>query len=350
MKLLLPLLVCLVATAASADVIHLRDGSRVEGELRKTEEGYRVTGPTGVTTVVSADKVESIEIKPMATAETSVARLASLRRSVEGLSDLKTIIDRYEAFIKANDGTRAADDARTDLDAWRDRQSKGMVKLGTKWVNSAEAAAVSRRSTDVAIALRSSIKQGRLKEAGAVVEKALADDPANISLLYLKGVLLYRQEELPGSRKCFEAVIASAPDHAPTLNNLAVIMSRQNAAVASLGEYDKAMLAAPMRREILDNVAEALNALPETQRKSPIVTKVVRHFKEQDADLQKLMAEKGYVRWGSTFVTDAQADKLAAAEKQVKDQMDQMSRDFDALQSRITQIDRLIQSDQQELH
>ena len=57
------------------------------------------------------------------------------------------------------------------------------------------------------------------------------------------------------------------------------------------------MLAAPVSREILDNVAEALNALPENQRKGPVVAKVVRHFKEQDDDLQKKMAERGLVRW-----------------------------------------------------
>ena len=128
-----------------------------------------------------------------------------------------------------------------------------------------------------------------------------------------------------------------------------MILWRQNAITAALNDYDAAMLAAPGSREILDNIAEALNALPENQRKGAVVAKVVRHFKEQDEDLQKKMAEKGMTRWGATWVTQAQADKLAAQEKEIRGQIDQMSRDFDSLQARVNAIDRTITEDQNEM-
>ena len=100
------------------------------------------------------------------------------------------------------------------------------------------------KSTDTAMALHDTIKSGRLKEGGVLVDRALVIDPQNVSLQYLNGVVHYQQEQLVPARKAFEAVVAAAPDHAPTLNNLAVVLWRQNAHPAALGYYDRAVLGA----------------------------------------------------------------------------------------------------------
>jgi tetratricopeptide (TPR) repeat protein len=350
MKRLLPLmLIGFLAPFAAADVIHLNDGTQVEGAIQKGDDGYRVTTPSGIVTQVPFDKVASIEAKAASTPEASMQRLASLRRAVENMHDIKTILGRYDSFLQQNAGSPAATEAQADMATWQDRQARGLVKVGFKWVTPEQQAVIQRQMIGVAEGVRKAMKDGRVKEAGTVLDRALADDPQNVSLLYLHGVLLYRLEQLPGSRKAFEAVLAQAQDHAPTLNNLAVILWRQNATMAALNDYDAAMLAAPVSREILDNVAEALNALPENQRKGPVVAKVVRHFKEQDDDLQKKLADRGLVRWGATFVSQAQADKLAAQEKEIHSQIDDMSRDFDATQARINVINQTITSDQNEM-
>jgi len=350
MKCLLPLiLIGLFAPFAAADIVHLQDGTQVEGVIQKGEDGYRVTTAAGIVTQVPFEKVASIEVKPASTPEVSMERLASLRRAVENVRDIKTILSRYDNFLQQYAGSPAAAQAQADIDLWHDREARGLVKVGSRWITPEEQAVVQRRMIGVADGVRKAMKDGRLKEAGTVLDRALADDPQNVSLLYLRGVLLYRQEELPASRKAFEAVAAQQEDHGPTLNNLAVILWRQNAPLAALNDYDAAMLAAPVSREILDNVAEALNALPENQRKGPIVAKVIRHFKEQDDDLQKKMMDRGLVRWGATFVSQAEADKLAAQEREIHQQMDDMSRDFDSTQARITVIDQTITADQNEM-
>ncbi len=342
-------LITFLAMSCFADVVHLKDGGRLEGEIKKTEDGYRVTDGGGTVTMVNSERVASIEVRPQAGVDASAARLASLRRAVENQDDIKKILDRYASFMTQNAGTPAVIDAQADVDLWHDRQAKGLVKVGTKWMSKEERDGLQEKSLGVAEQLLQTIKQGRMKEATTVLDNALADNPTNISLLYLRGVLLYRQEQLPGSRKAFESVSAAAADHAPTLNNLAVILYRQNAPVAALAQYDRAMLAAPGSREILDNVAEALNALPEDQRKSQVVKKVVRHFKEQDDDLQKKMSERGLVRWGATWVTDAQYAKLQEEERKIKDKLDQMSRDYDSVQAGIVGLDRRVRDDQQEM-
>ena len=50
----------LLAVAASADVLILTDGTRLEGTVRKSGENYTVTADDGSVTTVPADKVSSV--------------------------------------------------------------------------------------------------------------------------------------------------------------------------------------------------------------------------------------------------------------------------------------------------
>src|ERR1700726_2381543 len=157
MKRLLPLILigCLLPFAAG-DVIHLKDGTLV---------------------LVPIEKVASIEVKAAATPEASLSRLASLRRAVENIPDIKTILDRYQSFITQNAGTPAADKAKADMEIWQDRQNRGLVRVGSNWVTPQEQAEVQRKMLGVADQLRVPMKAGRVREAGTVLERALADDP-----------------------------------------------------------------------------------------------------------------------------------------------------------------------------
>ena len=211
MKCVVPLiLIGLFAPFAAGDIIHLNDGTQVEGVIQKGEDGYRVTTSSGIVTQVPFERVASIEVKAASTPEASMQRLASLRRAVENVRDIKTILSRYDTFLQQNPDSPAAKEAQADLDLWRDRAARGLVKVGANWVTPQEQAVVQRRMIGVAEGVRKAMKDGRLKEAGTVLDHALADDPQNISLLYLRGVLLYRLEQLPASRKAFEAVLAQA--------------------------------------------------------------------------------------------------------------------------------------------
>ena len=55
---------CLVMLAAGwcrADIINLTDGTKVEGKIRKSADGWTVTEKDGTVVTVDADKVASIE-------------------------------------------------------------------------------------------------------------------------------------------------------------------------------------------------------------------------------------------------------------------------------------------------
>ncbi|MDQ3440656.1 MAG: hypothetical protein M3478_09945 [Planctomycetota bacterium] len=330
-----------------ADVLHLVDGTKVEGDVKKSAEGWVVTDAKGAVTTVPAAKVQSIELKSTSAAggakpapEVAEQRLYSLRRSVENLTHVPDIIERYQRFVEQNKGTETAKAAEKELAVWVDRKNRGLVKVGPQWVTPEERAAMLAETFAVVSQARQLIKDARNKEAEALLVKAIQVDPSNPSIQYLRGVLKYRTNEIPAARKAFEQVIEQITNHAPSLNNLGVILSRQNAHAASLGMYDRAMQASPLDRQVLDNFAEGFYALPEESRKQPIVQKAMKRFLEQDEQLRPEMAAKGLFRWGATWVDQRQLDELKIAEEKIKGRLDQLASEYDATLVRINTIDQ----------
>jgi hypothetical protein len=128
------------------------------------------------------------------------------------------------------------------------------------------------------------------------------------------------------------------PDHGPTLNNLAIILWRQNQQIPAMNLYLQAMQVMPMNKEILNNVAEALNALTEDQRKGQVPQRVYKTWAEQDVQLQQQMMPLGWYRWGATWVDRATRDKVEAAEKEAKDKIAKLEADFTEAQAKVDTI------------
>ncbi len=337
------LLIAAMSTASYGDAIVLKDGSRVEGEIKKGDSGYVVTQAGGKFQVIPFDVVKSLELQPAnAPPDAGKENLASLRRSVEHDDNLFRIIGRYQQFIARNGSNDVAEQAKQDLAIWQQRKDAGMTKYGSLWVTDTDKVKLKEKTMQTADAARRLIKQEHFNEADSDLNQALSEDPRLPTALYLKGLLQYRVEQLAGARKYFEQVNLLVPNHTPTLNNLGIVLARQNQVTASLGMFDAAMLSSPRNRQVLDNVAEMLNALPDEQRLSPAAQKVARHFTEQDVDLQKQLDAQGLHRWGSTWVTTEQLESLKVAERAMKDKLDQLSANFDAVKGEIANIDRNI--------
>jgi tetratricopeptide (TPR) repeat protein len=340
--------VAVAPVAAWADLIHLHDGTTLSGDIKKAADGWYVTDSSGKTTLITTDRVKSIELTARGEPkDVAVGRLASLRRSVEALTDIKAILARYDQFIDQNkDAPSVVAEARKDQAQWRERLAKGMVKVGSKWVPPEERTQMQEKALGVVAEARDLLKQNKLREADAAVQKALEADPTNVSALYLRGLILYRQDQVQPARKAFEAVKEQMPDHGPALNNLAVVLWRQNQHMPAMAVYLQAMQAMPLNKEVLNNVAEALNALPEEQRKAPVVQKVLRLWQEQDAQLQQQLMPLGWYRWGATWVDKSQFEKLQAAEKEVRDKVAKLEADFADAQQKINTIDGQKQQNQ----
>ncbi|WP_428937245.1 tetratricopeptide repeat protein [Fontivita pretiosa] len=354
------LTIILAIGPVSADVLVLKDGTRLQGDVKRGEDGWLITLPDGTTRAVALGAVRSIELGatsgpasgPARGAEPAAAELglASLRRSVEALSDINQIIQRYERFIENTRDARIVAEAQIDLSMWRERRDRGLVKYGNQWISPQQVQILQAQATSLAVEARELMRQNKLREAEQILQQALELDPHNPSAHYLRGVALYRQNKFAEARKEFEAVNARLERHAPTLNNLGVILYRLNAQNAALNYFDQAMEAEPVNRFILDNVAEALGAIPpEEQRKNNLVARVVRRFAEQDLVLQHQMAQQGLYRWGGQWINQKALDELKAAERQVRERLQAIQMEFDQATARMAQIDDQIRRNQEEI-
>ena len=342
-----------LARTAAGDVVVLKDGSRVEGDLERVEDGYNVTTADGKSVKVKSAQVKSVEVKAPATADEAQKRLDALRRSADNLADLKLIVSRYNDFLRRFGNTPQAEEARRDLAAWQEKLERHATKVAGKWVTPDELGRLQQESQEAAVKARDHVAQGRLREAGPLLQQALDVDPKNASALYLRGVVLFRQDQLGPARKAFDSVTKLVPDHAPTLNNLAVILWRQEGHAGALRYFDQAMAAAgdngPFAEAVLNNVAEALHALPQNLRDNPATKRVVLHFQQRDEALAKRMQKRGLYRWGSSWVDGAQLDKLQTKENEIAARIKDLEAEFDTVQRRLAQVERDIVDTQRTL-
>ena len=337
--------VCALAAAlllpgrAPADVVVLSNGTRLEGELERTDDGYVLTKADGKTVKITSSQVKSIEVKPQTSPDDAKKRLESLRKSAEKMTDLKLIITRYNDFLTRFPGTDAADDALADLKGWEEKQAKHMVKVAGKWVTPEELGAIQAEAQATAARARDLVAGGKLREAGPLLDLALQQDPKNPSALYLRGVSQYRQEQLGQARKSFDTVLQLLPDHGPTLNNFAVVLWRQEQYPGALKYFDAALTAAGADERIVSNVAEVLNALPKEQRDSAATRKLVANFQGCEQSLLKKMEKRGFYRWGATWVRGAELDQLQDLEREIEDKIKDLEAEFGNTEDKIEQTD-----------
>lgn len=346
-----PLLaMALLATTCFADTVQLTDGSRIEGTIKRESGGWAVTDSAGKVTHVGDDRVQLIEKGSSLTpAQLADQRLTSLRKTLDNLSDITAIIDRLNTFLAQHKGTPAAKEAEKDLAAWKDRQAKKLVKVAGQWVTPEQQAALVGKMVTMVDQARDLLKQGRMRDADAAITKLLAVDPNSPSALYLKGVLANRQDQAAEARKAFDRVRDLLPDHAPTLNNLGVILFKQRQYQGAVALFDMAMVAAPKSRTILDNMAEALNSLSPRDLNSTTVKRAIEHFKDQDKALAADMLKQGLYRWGSSWVNKDQEAELDKARAKIKDKLDALAAEYDKVRSRIDSIDDQIDANNREI-
>jgi hypothetical protein len=166
-------------------------------------------------------------------------------------------------------------------------------------------------------------------------------------------VIAFGEGDIPTARKSFEAsspATGNGGGHGPTLNNLAVVLMRQNQAPAALNAYVRAMQASPGDRRILDNVAEALNGASQEPKLNGAVKKTAAVFSPQDVALAGQLASQGFYRWGATWVSQAELDKLQAIEKEVKQQQADLDRQFRAAQENVKSIENEIAANERSLN
>ena len=334
------LIVLLLAAPALADVVVLKDGRRLEGEIRAVPGGWRIVDASGASVTVPTELVKTIESTGYEDPQRkATVALAAVRRFAESSANIDAIIERLEKFIADHTGAEAAAEATRELPVWQSRKADGLVKVGAQWVTKEQQLEMNKKLVAMLDQARNLVREGRLREADTLIGELLAFDASNASANYLRGVSLFMQDKVGESRQAFEQVRTAMPDHGPTLNNLAVINFRQRQHLGGLALYAMAMSSSPGNKQILDNVAEALHAVPAKDREAKQVSKALALFAEQDTALQKKRAAQRLYRWGGTWIDETAAAENRRAEQQVKARLDQLRAEYEKIRTRIGTIE-----------
>src|SRR4051812_32521714 len=119
MRIIPLLILAFLCGSIRADVVIKKDGTRVEGDVKRGESGYDVTNADGKNIHVDSTDIQSIQLGKSTGGMSSLDKFGSLKRSVESLDDLNKIINRYTDFIQQNKGTPAAQQAEKELSLWQ---------------------------------------------------------------------------------------------------------------------------------------------------------------------------------------------------------------------------------------
>jgi len=344
----------MLVSPAIGDVIRLKSGPVLRGEVKRDDGAWIITADDGKATRVEAHEIASMELgtstsQPTTLPDADTENLASLRRSVESIDNIDQILQRYQRFIDSRPSDKVLRDAQADIAMWNDHKAGGLVKFDGEWVTAAERDERMKQSLAMVEEARTLMRQGREKDADPILLRAMEVDPENPAAMFLRGVRAYAQNQLPVARKCFEMTRDALPNHGPSLANLAVILWRQDAIMPAVNYYDQAMAASPGERAILNNVAEAMQLVPSRFRDEPPIARMTERFVAQDHALQESLKEQGLYRWGSTWVDDKQMEMLSSAEADIREKLNEIEQQFDRVQSRIDRIDEDIEANKREM-
>jgi tetratricopeptide (TPR) repeat protein len=105
------------------------------------------------------------------------------------------------------------------------------------------------------------MQQGRLDEALAGYDRALAVRPDDPHALYNRGVTLHLLRRFEAALASYDRALAVQPDYAEALSNRGVTLYELQQFEAALASYDRALALRPDFAEVLSNRGNALQAL-----------------------------------------------------------------------------------------
>lgn len=329
-----------LTVAAPADTIVLRDGTILGGVVRQLPDGYEITSPQGKVSFIPIADVKSIKLSNdgKVTEQSAKERLASLRRSVDSETVISRILDRYKQFIEMNKDTDASEEALTDLALWESRHAQGMVKVGTRWMTPAQRDEHLQKTARLANEIADQIAAGKIHEATVRVTELLEQDPDNLSLAYLDGVLQIKRNRYNEAKRSFDIVYEQIPEHPPTVYNQAAIAAHFKRWTNAIPLFEKAMSLAPGQPEILNGVTEFLRMVPEANRRNIAFDRLLATYNSQEAMLAAEMAKKGLYRFGSTWAGQDKLDEMKAKQDAFEEKKKAMQAEYDASQDRIKQL------------
>lgn len=105
------------------------------------------------------------------------------------------------------------------------------------------------------------LRQQRIGEAGAILERLLAEAPQQAVLHHWLGVVRWRQGQLGEARRLMQGALCTQPDNATFLINLGALLIAAGEPAAAAGHLQRAVALRPDLPSAHNNLANALRSL-----------------------------------------------------------------------------------------
>jgi len=315
-------LAALVLTGATrADHIWLRDGREFDGTISRQGGQMLIHVENGNTVTVTADQVQRVALTgTQSPAEKSESEWTRIKSTIARTDDLRTITGMLATFIKTYPDLKLTAAAQQMLDQYNQYATDGFIKFRNKWMAPDTRDAILHQAATQAKLALTLYRSGKLKEALDTALDALKTDEQNSTALATAGLATARLSKWVKAKDYFQKLAEVDPGDVLAQNNLAIVAYIQHRQPEGLLDYKKALDAAPANRLLLDNITEALGDY-HGAKDVPAYTDLVRAFVQADARMADQMAQRGLYRFGSTWVTQEQKDRLLSGVLRLQQKM-----------------------------
>jgi tetratricopeptide (TPR) repeat protein len=331
--LTLALVMLALAPAVRADLIELTDGRKFNGSLVRSGDVVTIKSDDGKVVNIKPGDIAKVTLVSTVTPEEAAAQEWSrVGTKVKSTDDLQAVIDLYKKYADKYPDAKQAGEARSTAAVYETMLKNDPVKFRGKWMPRVQVDVVRKQWKESARPALDLYKAGRMKEALESAKAILADDDQNPDALALGGLAAYRSANMAQAKTYFTSLAAADPGSLLAENNLAVIAVGQKALGEAFGHYGKALQIMPDHRLLLDNIAEAINIyLAGGGEKTGMAYRtLVKAFEPAETRLEETMLKQGQVRWGATWVTREQQERLVKVQDAMRDQWGRLDAQYTA--------------------
>ncbi len=309
----------LSAAVALADVVTLNDGRQFSGSIRYSGDDVVITQADGSSVTVARNDVAKVAlISTLTPAQIADAEWARLLIVIKNAKTIDQIMANVSAFLERYGDQPIAAEAKKVLAQYQQAKELGYIKLGSKWVSPDEANKLREKSAEAAQSALNLYRAGKNQDAITQAKAALAVDDQNVNAINIQALALIRMNQPNQARPLFAQAAEMDATNVLALNNLAVLTYALNRDAEALVYYGRALAAAPQNRLLLDNIAEALNDYDGSKYAQSYKDMIAR-VQQADTRMASLMAQKGLFRYGSSWVTQEQHERLSANMQKIND-------------------------------
>jgi tetratricopeptide (TPR) repeat protein len=326
--------------AASADKILLQDGREVSGSLTRRGDDIVIKQDDGTLLTVKAADVKRVTLTGALTpAEKSEVEWTRIKATIAKSDDLPTILGLLTDFLRNYPDVPLAKSAKDMVGQYSGYQAQGFVKFRNRWLAAASRDAILNQSQTQARLALTLYRSGKLKEAAEAAKDSLKTDDQNTLGLSIAGLTSARAGQWVKAKEYFGKAVDLDATNVLAQNNVAIISFIQHREPEGLIHYKLALDAGPGNRLLLDNITEALAAY-RGGKDVPAYIDLVRAFTQAETQMAAFMAQRGLYRFGSTWVTQEQKDRLLAAITTIQQNMADLDASYQRASATLQSLDQ----------